>query len=477
MGHEMNELGVLDTAFRSVIRRLHAEGRIQRVLSPIDPHLELSAFVKNLDGDLAFFFERVRGWDTPVCCNLLASRKNALTAMGVDLQGLRGAVQRAVDEPIAPVEVEKGRCQEVVITDCIDLGALFPVPFHMPDDAGRFVTGGIVIAKDENGIRNASFHRLQLLGGNRTAVQLDLGRHLRSLYERAEDDGRELEIAVVIGPDLSLFFAAASMGSHIPQDRDELAWASGLKGEALELVKCLTVDVEVPASSEIILEGAMLPKERVEEGPFLEFVGMYAEQSLSPVFEVRAVTHRDRPIYYDISGGEVRLIRKPLMEPGILRMVRAAVPIVQDVCLTSGGLCRFHLVIQVKKERPADEGFQRNAVFAALAALKDIDLVTLVDEDIDPHNPEQVEWAVATRFNAENDLVLIPGARGHEYVPVSGGIRTKMVMDATVPQGDLDRFRQVPMPEFDPSVFQTSIGQDGGSAPGHPVFSEDLQSF
>ena len=455
MGHEMNELGELDTDFRSVIRRLHAEGRIQRVLSPIDPHLELSAFVKNLDGDLAFFFERVRGWDTPVCCNLLASRKNALTAMGVDLQGLRGAVQRAVDEPIAPVEVEKGRCQEVVVTDRIDLGALFPVPFHMPNDAGRFVTGGIVIAKDENGIRNASFHRLQLLGGNRTAVQLDLGRHLRSLYERAEDEGRELEIAVVIGSDLSLFFAAASMGSHIPQDRDELAWAS----------------------SEIILEGAMLPRERVEEGPFLEFVGMYAEQSPSPVFEVRAVTHRDRPIYYDISGGEVRLIRKPLMEPGILRMVRAVVPIVQDVCLTTGGLCRFHLVIQVKKEQPADEGFQRNAVFAALAALKDIDLVTLVDEDIDPHDPEQVEWAVATRFNAENDLILIPGARGHEYVPVSGGIRTKMVMDATVPPGDLDRFRQVPIPEFDPSVFQTSIGQDGDSAPGHPVFSGDLSSF
>jgi 2,5-furandicarboxylate decarboxylase 1 len=344
----------------------------------------------------------------------------------------------------------------------------------MPGDAGRFITGGIVIAKDsESGTRNASFHRLQLLGGNRTGLKLDLGRHLRALYERAEEEGRGLEIAVVLGPDLSLFFAAASMGAHIPKDRDELEWASGLRGKPLDLVKCLTVDLEVPAESEIVLEGVLRPKERVEEGPFLEFVGLYAEQEPSPVFEVQAVTHRKNPIYYDISGGEVRLIRKPLMEPGILRMVQGAVPVVQDVCLTTGGLCRFHLVIQVKKEKPADEGLQRNAVFAAMAALKDIDLITLVDEDINPHDPEAVEWAVATRFNAENDLILIPGARGHEYVPIARGIRTKMVMDATVPPGELDRFRRVPLPERDLSSYETCVGENSENPPLHTVFEDD----
>ncbi len=468
----MSGLGELDTAFRSVIRRLHEAGRVMRVRSPINPHLDLPAFVKNRDGDLAIFFEQVEGWEVPVCCNLLASRENALVALGVDLHGLRAAVQRAIDHPIPPVEVEKGRCQEVVVTDGIDLGAMFPVPFHMPVDSGRFVTGGIVITKDGGGVRNASFHRLQLLGGNRTAVQLDLGRHLRTLYERAEEKDRGLEIAVVLGPDLSLFFAAASMGAHIPLDRDELAWASGLKGKAIEMVKCLTVDLEVPAESEIVLEGLMLPHERVPEGPFLEFVGLYAAQGPSPVFEIHAVTHRERPIYYDISGSEVRVIRKPLMEPGILSMAKAAVPIIQDVCLTTGGLCRFHLVIQVKKERPADEGLQRNAVFAAVAALKDIDLITLVDEDIDPHNPEEVEWAVATRFNAEDDLILFPGARGHEYVPVSRGVRTKMVLDATVPPGELDGYRRVSTPNFDPSAYETCVGRPGDPPPSHPVFED-----
>ncbi len=113
----MSELGELHTGFRSVLRRLYEAERMMRVRTPVDPHLELPAFVKNLDGDLAFFFERVNGCEIPVCCNLLASRKNALAALGVDLQGLRAAVQRAIDHPIPPVEVEKGRCQEVVVTE------------------------------------------------------------------------------------------------------------------------------------------------------------------------------------------------------------------------------------------------------------------------------------------------------------------------------------------------------------------------
>jgi 2,5-furandicarboxylate decarboxylase 1 len=471
----MTELGELDTEFRSVIQRLYQADRMMLVRSPIDPHLELTSFVKNRDGDLAFFFERVGDREIPVCCNLLVSQQNALIALGVDLQGLRAAVRRAIDRPIRPVEVEKGPCQEVVVTEGIDLGEMLPVPYSMPEDAGRFITGGIVIAKDsQSGTRNASFHRMQLLGGNRTAMKLDFGRHLRDLYERAEEENRGLEIAVVLGPDLSLFFAAASMGAHLPKDRDELEWASGLRGKPLDLVKCLTVDLDVPAESEIVLEGVLLPKERVEEGPYLEFVRMYSEQGPSPVFEVRAVTHRKNPIYYDLNGGEMRLISKPLMEPGILRMVQGAAPIVQDLCLTTGGLCRFHLVIQVKKEKPADEGLQRNAVFAAMAAYKDIDLITLVDEDINPHDPEAVEWAVATRFNAEHDLILIPGARGHEYLPISRGIRTKMVMDATVPPGERDRFRRAPLPESDLSSHETYVGKTSRHSPLHQVFDDGV---
>ena len=466
----MADIGVIDTGFRSAVRKLDRAGRMLHVHDRLDPYLEVAAFVKNHDGDRALFFERVGDYAVPVCANLLACHANILTVFGLDVQGVRAAVERGIHRPLPPRLVDGGPCQDVVVRDGIDLGTMFPVLHHMPGDAGRFFTASVVIARDpETGTRNASFHRLQLLGGNETALKLDLGRHLRLLYGKAQRKAEALPIAVVIGGDLSLAFAAGSMGAHLPLERDELEMASGLRGAPLEVVKCLTVDLEVPAESEIVLEGELLPDRAVIEGPFLEFTGLYAEAGPSPVFRVHAVTHRRQPIYYTVAGGEVRLLRKPLMEAGILRSIRNAVPIVQDVELTPGGLCRFHLVIAVRKERPEDEGLQRNAIFAAIAALKDLDLITVVDNDIDIRDPRAVEWAVAMRFEASRDLILMPGARGHEYVPASeGGIRTKVGIDATVPFGRLDEVRRVPVPPLPREDYATSVGP--GAETSHPVF-------
>ncbi len=466
----MTDTGVIDTGFRAAIRTLDRAGRMVHVHDRLDPYLEVAAFVRHHDGDRALFFERVGDYTMPVCANLLASHANILTVFGLDVHGVRAAVERGIQRPLRPRLLEAGPCQEVVVREGIDLERMLPVLHHMPGDAGKFFTASVVIARDpETGVRNASFHRLQLLGGNETALKLDLGRHLRLLYGKAQRKAEALPLAVVIGGDLSLTFAAGSMGAHIPLDRDELEMASGLRGAPLELVRCRTVDLEVPAESEIVLEGELLPDRTVIEGPFLEFIGLYAEAGPSPVFRVQAVTHRRDPIYYAVAGGEVRLLRKPLMEAGILRTVRNAVPMVQDVELTPGGMCRFHLVMSVRKERPEDEGLQRNAIFAAISALKDLDLVIVVDDDIDIRDPRAVEWALAMRFEASRDLILLPGARGHEYVPASdGGVRTKVGIDATVPFGELDRFRRVPLPPLPRAAYATSLGPAPGTS--HPVF-------
>src|SRR5690606_22008971 len=149
-------------------------------------------------------------------------------------------------------------CQEVVITENIDLGALFPVLLHAPGDAGRYITSGIIIVRDpETGVYNASYHRLQLHGGNRTGIQIDVGRHLGVAFEHARQIGKPLEIAVALGPDISVFYAAAFMGAQMPLSADELAAAGGLRGSALPVVPCKTVDLVVPAESEIILEGTL----------------------------------------------------------------------------------------------------------------------------------------------------------------------------------------------------------------------------
>ncbi|MSQ37500.1 MAG: UbiD family decarboxylase, partial [Chloroflexi bacterium] len=241
-----------------------------------------------------------------------------------------------------------------------------------------------------------------------------------------------------------LAFAAAFMGSQMPIDADELAAAGGFRGAPLDLVRCVSQAEVAPADAEIILEG-VLTGELTHEGPFAEFLGYESDAGPAPVFQVTALTHRREPIYTAINGAgrETIMLRKYVLEASALRAMQAAVPIVQDVEMTPGGLYRFHLVAQVRKLSERDEGLQRNAMLAAFAALKDLDQVIVVDDDIDLRDPSDVEYAIATRMEASRDLILIPGARGHEYVRVSdGGIRTKLGIDATIPFASRERFRR-----------------------------------
>jgi 2,5-furandicarboxylate decarboxylase 1 len=464
-------IGVLDTRFRTALCRLDAAGRLLKVRSPVDPHLELAGLVQQRDGDLAFYFEQVKGYTWPVACNFLASPANVTTVFGLDVAGVRAVMERGLTRPLPCTLVADGPAQEVVRRGTeIDLGTQLPILWHTARDAGRYITAGCVIARDpDTGVRNASFHRLQLRGPNTLALKLDQGRHLRVLWEKAGARGEPLEVAIVIGGDLALTYAACSLGALLPIDMDELDAASGLRGAPLELVKCRTVDLEVPAESEIVLEGLLHTDQFVEEGPFVEFLGLYSEVGPSPVVEVRALTHRHAPIYYGIIGCEGIMLRKYILEAGILAQLKKAVPIVRDVELTRGGLYRFHLVISVHKSKPSDEGLQRNAIFAAIAALKDLDQVIVVDDDIDIRNPTDVEYAVATRVEASKDLILMPGARGHEYILVSDhGVRTKVGIDATVPVARREEFRRAQYAAVDWAAHEATTAPRGAALLASP---------
>jgi 2,5-furandicarboxylate decarboxylase 1 len=276
-------------------------------------------------------------------------------------------------------------------------------------------------------------------------VKLDFGRHLRLAWERARAKKQRLPIVVCIGTDLALQYTAATMGSQMPEDADELAVAGGLCGRPLPVVKAVTQDLLVPADTEIVLEGHMLPENMIDEGPFGEFVGYMAPAAPSPVFEISAVTHRDNPIYHAINGygRETIMLRKYVLEASLLKVLQSAVPIVTDAEMTAGGLHRFHAVIQVKKTSPHHDGLQRNAIMAAFGALKDLDMVIVVDDDIDLRDPMDVEYALAMRMEASQDLITVPGARGHEYVRVgNNGIQAKLGIDATIPFADKARFQR-----------------------------------
>jgi 2,5-furandicarboxylate decarboxylase 1 len=435
-------------------------GRVEAFTSPIDPNLAVAGVMKRRDGGPALLFTAVDGYDVPIIGNLLCCQPNCEAAFGVDFHGIRTAIGRALNTPIPPILVGKSSAQQHVHTDKIDLARMLPVLFHTAKDAGRFITAGVVIVCDpETKIYNASYHRLQLIGPNRTAIKLDYGRHLRLAFERAKKSGVALPVVVCIGADIALQYTAATMGSQMPEHADELAAAGGFCGRPLPVVKGVTQDLLVPADAEIILEGRILPDQMIAEGPFGEFVGYLSPPGDAPIFEVTAVTHRERPVYQAINGYgyETTMLRKYVLEASLLKVLHAAVPIVVDAEMTLGGLHRFHAVLQVRKSTPQHEGMQRNAILAAFGALKDLDLVIVVDDDINIRSPHDVEYALATRMEASRDLFVVPDARGHEYIRVGkNGVRAKLGIDATIPVDEKDRFARCEFLDIDPGTMSVS---------------------
>ncbi len=456
--------GVLDTRFRAALSRMAQRGRLRAYNAPVDIELETAGLMKRLDGGPALLFTDVRGYSIPVIGNFLAARENCEAAFGVDYRTIREFIVRALAGPLTPEPTSSAPVHQNVITSGIDIGRLLPVLKHTAADSGRFITAGVVVTRDpETSVYNASYHRLQLAGPNTAAIQLDLGRHLRVAWERAKARGEALPIAICIGTDIALQYTAATMGSQMPETTDELAVAGGLAGRPLPVTDAITQPLIVPAETEIILEGRILPDQTVPEGPFGEFVGYLSPPGQAPLVEITAITHRTKPIYHAINGygRETVMLRKYVLEASLLKVLTASVPIVVDAEMTAGGLHRFHAVIQVRKTAPQHNGLQRNAILAAFGALKDLDLVTVVDDDIDIRDPADVEYAIATRMEASRDLFTIPGARGHEYVRVgANGIRAKLGIDATVPFEERARFTRAQFAPVD--VREDVIDADAG---------------
>lgn len=442
----------MDLSFRAALARLEAAGRVDTVSSRLPVDLAVSGVMKERDGDKAVMFTDVAGHNMPVIGNLLASERNCEAAFGADRATIRRMISGGFAHGIPPVVTDDGPVREVRSPGPIDLCAALPVLHHAPGDAGRFITGGVVIARHPtSGVYNASFHRMQLLGGHRTLIQMDLGRHLRGAWEAARQLGTDLPISVVIGTDVSLLYAAATMGSRMPEGKDELAAAGALQGEPLQVLRGITQDVLVPAQSEIALEATISTSETAKEGPFGEFVGYHSTTGPAPVVEVTALTHRADAIYHAIngSGRETVMLRKYVLEASLLDVLTASAPIVTDVNMTAGGLHRFHVNIAVRKTSAAHDGLQRNAALSAFGALKDIVRVVLADDDIDIHSESDVEYAIATRVEASSDVVIIPAARAHEYLRQSDrGVISKWLIDATVPFSQRDLFRRISFQEM-----------------------------
>ena len=403
-------------------------------LAVLKPHIglkfELAAYAKRLDGQRATFFPKAGGHAIPVVSGLISDRGWMAEAMGVEPTEMLAHFQNAATNPTPWQEVKLAPAQEVVHRAPLDLAKLLPLPTHNEHDGGPYIAAGIMIVRNpKTGKQNVSIHRCQLTGPNRLGV-LVLPRHTFTFHRMAEEAGQPLDAAIVIGVDPLTLLASQAI---VPIDHDELEIAGSLQGRPLPVVKCLTNDIRVPAEAEIVIEGRFLPGIREPEGPFGEFPQTYGTRSNREVMEVIAVSHRKDAIFHTMVGGglEHLLLGAIPKEATLLTHLRRNFPNVIDVHLSPGGTMRFHLYVKMKKTQ---EGQGKNVILGAFAGSFDLKHVIVVDEDVDIHNPTEVEWAVATRFQADRDLVIVPESQGSKLDPSNrDGVGAKMGLDATKP--------------------------------------------
>ena len=426
---------------RVLLSQLRGTGLVE-VSRPVNPELEMARVVHALEArapGTPVLFNQVAGYPGwRVAAGICASRESLGLALGVPPDRLLFALAAAMENRVPPPSVDSAPCHEVVAAD-VDLNRL-PILTHLPGDAGPYVTSGVAIVKDPDFGRNASYHRLLRLDGRRFAARVVEQRGTHTAMGKVTGD---LPVAIAIGCPLHVLLAA-SMSP--PMGVDELSIAQTLA--PTPLVKCRTLDLEVPAEAELILEGRITHKQ-TDEGPLPDLTGTLDGVRQQPIFEIDCITHRRDPIYHALlpAGLEHKLLMGMPREPTIYAAV-AEVAQARNVCITPGGTSWLHAVVQIEKRAP-DDG--RRAIEAAFRGHSSLKHVVVVDDDVDPFDPADVEWAIATRFQADRDLVVFADQPGSSLDP-SGyhehghKARTaKMGLDATIPAGgDRTRFERVP---------------------------------
>jgi 2,5-furandicarboxylate decarboxylase 1 len=407
----------------------------------------VAALAKRLQRSSAVVCPSPDGHSIPVIANLLCDRGWFAEAMGVPEPDLLERYRAAAEAPLACREVSEAPVQDVVHRDDIDLCRMLPIPTHNELDSGPYITAGLFISRHPTtGEQNVCIHRCQISGPDRIGL-LILPRHTAAFYRAAEADNEPLEVAIVIGVDPLTLLSSQAIA---PLGQDELEIAGALHGVPLDVVRCRTNEVRVPADAEIVIEGRLLPQVREPEGPFGEFPQYYGPREDQHVMQVDAVTHRHRPIFHTILGGglEHLLLGAIPREATLLSHLRRSFPNVRDVHLTQGGVCRYHLVVQLEKR---SEGEAKNVALAAFGAHYDVKHVVVVDPDVNIHDDADVQWAISTRFQADRDLIVVSGTQASKLDPSTDkGVGAKMGFDATVPlDADPLTFKRIRVPGED----------------------------
>jgi 2,5-furandicarboxylate decarboxylase 1 len=410
---------------RSFIEALDKNGELKHISKPVSAEYEMAGIISAL-GEKPVFFETVRESSYPVVAGLVSSKDLISRSLGVSTDQLLLKLSSAIGHPAPPHVVSEGACQEVVESS-VDLTKL-PIMRYTEKDGGKYIASAVAIVKDPELGRNMCFHRLMLKDKNHFVARIVENRGTDTALKKAKG---ELEIAICIGNSTAVLISASTT---LPMGMDELGMANAL--ERTELVKCKTVDLEVPADCEFVLEGR-ITQEKAPEGPFLDLTGIVDRVRQQPIVEINCITHRQNPVYQTILAGrnEHKFLMGMPKEPTIYNEV-SKVCQCKDVYVTPGGCSWLHAVVQIKKQN-ADDG--KKAIAAAFEGHKSLKHCVVVDDDINIYDPNDVEWAIATRFQADKNAVILSNQPGSSLDP-SGDLTegkkattAKAGLDATAP--------------------------------------------
>ena len=437
----------MDQSIRGYLANLEQQGELVRFQKKVDPLENLTAIGWKTYDRLgkASLFDNLTGFPGwQVCNQIITDRRKWGIGLGVEEGEVIETFNQRVKEPIEPVMVNKTEApvKELIYQgDEVNLAKL-PAAWTSELDPGPFIASGMAIIKDpDTGIRNMSIHRQQIMGKNRTGYLICPRQALR-IYQKYQERNQPMPVAMVIGAHPAIYFSSSYTA---PYGVDELTIAGALMGEPVRLVKCETIDIEVPAEAEIILEGQIPPDALTPEGPFGEGSGGYAMEGFTQYLDVNAVTRRKQPIFYAMQCGAPMTDTQALVSTAIdmllwdhLKNVEGGLDLIDLRCLGIAGMMAVIIKLQ-----PRVEGQAKTALLATLSGPQlHPKLAIAVDEDIDASDIRQIFWSMTTRVHAERDVIKIPNTRTwsldnvSDIVPGQSAmhrIGTKTLIDATKP--------------------------------------------
>jgi 2,5-furandicarboxylate decarboxylase 1 len=412
-------------SLRETIKRLSERGELLTVREPVSKTYQIAAQLKELE-PRPVLFENVNEVGFRVIGNLFCSKASFAEYFGIPIREIIPTLTRAIEDRRPPEVIASAPCQQVVHTQP-DLDRL-PILRHFENDGGNYITSGVFVAKHPIHGQNLDFHRCMQFSKTEMAVRVVKSRHFDIFLEELG----EVDLAVCVGNSPNVLAAAAT---SVELGVDELEIANAL--EPLKLVRAKTVDLLVPAEAEFVLEGTVYRDQRYAEGPFVDLTETQDVIRQEPVLVVKAITHREDAIWQALLPGslEHKLLMGMPREPTIFREVNRVVCCL-DVNVNPGGCSWLHAIVKIDKQSE-DDGVK--AIRAAFAGHRSCKHVFVVDKDIDIYNPLEVEWAMATRFQGDRDLLILdkePGSSLDPSAEPGTKLTTKIGFDLTAPLGE-----------------------------------------